>query len=78
MSRRQGFASLGADARRKLASRGGTRAHQTGAAHEWTSDEAKEAGRRGGLMSAIRRRERTQAAENTITRLKNAALGGER
>ncbi len=33
---------------RMIASKGGRAAHQKGTAHEWTSKEAKEAGRRGG------------------------------
>jgi general stress protein YciG len=33
---------------REIASKGGRMAHQKGAAHEWTVDEAREAGRKGG------------------------------
>lgn len=43
---------------REIASKGGKAAHQKGTAHEWTSDEAREAGRRGGIASHRRRRER--------------------
>jgi general stress protein YciG len=43
---------------REIASKGGKAAHQKGTAHEWTSDEARDAGRKGGLASHARRRER--------------------
>jgi general stress protein YciG len=36
---------------REIASKGGKAAHQKGTAHEWTSEEAREAGRKGGLAS---------------------------
>jgi len=42
---------------REIASKGGKAAHQKGTAHEWTSDEARDAGRKGGLASHRRRRE---------------------
>ena len=43
---------------REIASKGGKAAHQKGTAHEWTSEEAREAGRLGGLASRVSRRER--------------------
>jgi len=42
---------------REIASKGGKAAHQKGTAHEWTSDEARDAGRKGGIASHRRRRE---------------------
>jgi len=36
---------------RHIASKGGKAAHQKGTAHEWTSEEARAAGRKGGLAS---------------------------
>jgi hypothetical protein len=36
---------------REIASKGGRAAHQKGTAHEWTADEARSAGRRGGQVS---------------------------
>ena len=36
---------------RDIASKGGRAAHQKGTAHEWSSDEAREAGRKGGMAS---------------------------
>jgi len=42
---------------REIASKGGKAAHQKGTAHEWTTEEARDAGRKGGLASHRRRRE---------------------
>jgi uncharacterized protein len=36
---------------KEIASKGGKAAHQKGTAHEWTSNEAREAGRKGGMAS---------------------------
>jgi hypothetical protein len=36
---------------REIASKGGRAAHERGTAHEWTADEARSAGRRGGQVS---------------------------
>jgi hypothetical protein len=36
---------------REIASKGGKAAHQKGTAHEWTSEEARSAGRKGGQIS---------------------------
>lgn len=47
-SGQQGFASMPKDKQREIASKGGKAAHEQGTAHEWTSEEAREAGRRGG------------------------------
>lgn len=48
---RRGFASMSAEKQREIASKGGRAAHQKGTAHEWTSDEARRAGRKGGMIS---------------------------
>jgi len=48
---RRGFASMSAEKQREIASKGGRAAHQKGTAHEWTSDEARNAGRKGGQIS---------------------------
>ena len=44
----RGFASMDPEKQRQIASMGGKAAHQKGTAHEWDSNEAKEAGRKGG------------------------------
>ena len=49
---------------REIASKGGKAAHQKGTAHEWTSEEAREAGRKGGMAS--HRRKQLQQGEGQI------------
>jgi len=44
----RGFASMDEDKQREIASQGGKAAHEKGTAHEFTSEEAREAGRKGG------------------------------
>jgi general stress protein YciG len=45
---KRGFASMDASKQREIASKGGRAAHAKGTAHEFTSDEARVAGRKGG------------------------------
>jgi general stress protein YciG len=45
---RRGFASMDEEKQREIASKGGKAAHEKGTAHEFTSEEAQEAGRKGG------------------------------
>lgn len=47
----RGFASMDPDKQREIASKGGKAAHESGNAHEFTSEEAREAGRKGGQAS---------------------------
>lgn len=44
----RGFAGMDDDKQREIASEGGRAAHEQGTAHEFNSEEAREAGRRGG------------------------------
>ncbi|MEY4653439.1 MAG: hypothetical protein RI884_2020 [Pseudomonadota bacterium] len=44
----RGFASMDPQRQREIASQGGRAAHEKGTAHEFTSEEAREAGRKGG------------------------------
>jgi uncharacterized protein len=53
----RGFASMDRAKQREIASKGGKAAHAKGTAHEWTSEEAREAGRKGGMASHRRRKE---------------------
>ena len=53
----RGFASVDRVKQKEIASKGGKAAHQKGTAHEWTSEEAREAGRKGGMASHRRRTE---------------------
>ena len=48
---RRGFASMSPEKQREIASKGGRAAHEKGTAHEWTADEARAAGRKGGQIS---------------------------
>ncbi|MBP0597219.1 stress protein [Herbaspirillum sp. LeCh32-8] len=50
-SSNRGFAAMDPQKQRQIASMGGKAAHAKGAAHEFTSAEAREAGRKGGLNS---------------------------
>ena len=45
---KRGFASMDASKQREIASKGGRAAHAKGTAHEFTPDEARVAGRKGG------------------------------
>ena len=46
---KRGFASMSPDRQKEIASKGGRAAHAKGTAHEWTSDEARVAGQKGGI-----------------------------
>lgn len=48
---------------REIASKGGKAAHQKGTAHEWTSEEAREAGRKGGMASHRRKQQQKEGDE---------------
>lgn len=50
-TRARGFASMDPEKQREIARKGGRAAHARGTAHEWTSDEARVAGRKGGEAS---------------------------
>ena len=60
----RGFASMDRGKQREIASKGGKAAHQKGTAHEWTSEEARDAGRKGGIASHRRRREQAGGPES--------------
>jgi general stress protein YciG len=61
----RGFASMDRAKQREIASKGGKAAHQKGTAHEWTSEEARDAGRKGGLASHKRRREQMLSGDGS-------------
>ncbi len=48
---KRGFASMDPKRQREIAAMGGREAHARGTAHEFDSNEAREAGRKGGLNS---------------------------
>lgn len=46
----RGFAAMDREKQKRIASEGGRAAHKQGVAHEWSRDEAREAGRKGGQI----------------------------
>lgn len=77
---KRGFASMDPAKQREIASKGGRAAHAKGTAHEFTSDEARVAGRKGGEavsrdrahMAAIGR----EGGHSRGARARAAAQGG--
>ncbi len=53
--RRRGFAAMDRDRVRQIASKGGRAAHAAGTAHQFSSEEARIAGRKGGMAPHVRR-----------------------
>lgn len=51
----KGFRAMAPDKQRALASAGGKAAHDKGTAREWTVEEARAAGRKGGLVTQAAR-----------------------
>src|SRR5687767_2263865 len=72
---RRGFASMSPEKQREIASKGGRAAHQKGTAHEWTSEEARSAGRKGGQIS---RGGRGRLVESAEAEMPGASAGPER
>jgi general stress protein YciG len=52
----RGFASMDRAKQREIARKGGKAAHMKGTAHEWSSEEARLAGRKGGMASHKKRK----------------------
>ena len=74
----RGFASMDRAKQREIASKGGKAAHQKGTAHEWTSEEAREAGRKGGMASHRRRKEgEEQGGTDMADDVRSSNMGGE-
>src|ERR687893_1664270 len=65
-TRSRGFASMDVEKQREIARKGGRAAHEKGTAHEFTADEARAAGRKGG--------ERVSANREHMSRI--GRLGG--
>jgi len=60
----RGFASMDPQRQREIASEGGRAAHEKGTAHEFTSEEAREAGRKGGMARSANRRNAAQSGNS--------------
>jgi general stress protein YciG len=67
-TKNRGFASMSTEKQREIARKGGRAAHEKGTAHEFTTDEARAAGRKGG--------ERVSANREHMSRI--GRLGGKR
>ncbi len=63
----RGFASMDPQRQREIASEGGRAAHERGTAHEFTSEEAREAGRKGGQARAENRSARQRASAQPMS-----------
>ena len=63
----RGFASMDRSKQREIASKGGKAAHQKGTAHEWTSEEAREAGRKGGMASHRKQEQQNEGSPSSST-----------
>jgi general stress protein YciG len=68
--RRRGFAAMDRDRVKEIASKGGRAAHAAGTAHQFSSDEARVAGKKGGMAphvrrGGVRRRPAQETATNT-------------
>jgi general stress protein YciG len=61
----RGFAAMDPQAQRAIAAKGGRAAHQKGTAHEFTSEEARIAGRKGGEASRGGRRSTSSGDSNS-------------
>lgn len=55
-SSQRGFAAMERDKQRAIASKGGRAAHEKGTAHEFTPDEARQAGKKGGEVVSQNRK----------------------
>jgi general stress protein YciG len=77
----RGFASMDRSKQREIASKGGKAAHQKGTAHEWTSEEAREAGRKGGMASHRRKQQSSTGGSDSTNEMpndqENAGDGGD-
>jgi uncharacterized protein len=60
----RGFASMDPERVREIAREGGIAAHKSGNAHEFTSDEARQAGRKGGSNSHGGGRKKNRGQDN--------------
>lgn len=61
----RGFAAMDEAQQRAIASKGGKAAHEKGTAHQWTSEEAREAGRRSAQNSSAQKRLQAERASSS-------------
>ncbi|MCL2450441.1 MAG: KGG domain-containing protein [Polyangiaceae bacterium] len=63
MKRPRGFAAMDRKLVSEIARKGGKAAHSAGTAHEFTSEEARVAGRKGGRATHAKRRKLVEGTE---------------
>lgn len=73
VNRKRGFATMDPEKLRAIASKGGKAAHAKGSAHQFTSEEAKEAGRKGGRAG---HNKRAKEEPNSKPSTESGHLGG--
>jgi general stress protein YciG len=87
-TRQGGFASMDESKQREIARKGGMAAHRKGTAHEFTTEEARFAGRKGGQQVSANRshmieigrlggRRSAERRRNRTTSSKNSMQGNE-
>jgi uncharacterized protein len=62
--KKRGFAALSPERRREISSLGGIKAHEAGKGHEFTSEEAKAAGAKGGAALRTKRAKEPEGQAN--------------
>lgn len=72
----RGFASMDPQRQREIASEGGRAAHEKGTAHEFTSEEAREAGRKGGQARSQSNRSNSANSTNRGSSGSSGSSGG--
>ncbi len=72
----RGFAAMNPEQQREIASEGGRAAHASGHAHEFTSEEARAAGRKGGEARSHNTQSRTAGADRDIQDASEGQRGG--
>lgn len=74
---RRGFALMDPDRQREIARKGGKAAHEKGTAHQFTSDEAREAGRKGGQVVSQHREHMVEIGRSGGRARRRKRSGGE-
>jgi uncharacterized protein len=54
--KKRGFAAMDPELAKQISSLGGKKAHAVGTAHEFSSEEARATGRKGGIASSARKK----------------------
>jgi general stress protein YciG len=76
--KRRGFAAMDPRKVSEIASKGGKAAHRAGTAHEFTPEEAREAGRKGGYATHAKRKAAGTSSAPPPPRSSEEAIESER